>query len=267
MTLLPAVQKSATLREALEVMRETRLYHILVLDGDEVTGILSVVDALRALVEKLEAAGDVERVGALRSFFEERVERVSTRPVIVVEEGVSLRDAARIMHHHRIGCLPVIRGERVVSAICEPVIAEALAREGRRDPVYHHATRRVVYVEAESPLMEALGVMAEGGFRRLPVTERGVLSGLLTAPLAMTRLLEDPALLYREVREAAAEPPVLDPWVSVSEAAGVVAGNGLGAVVLVEAGSLAGIFTERDAVRVYASPATLIHSGGTRGTM
>ncbi len=250
--ILPAVQKTATLRDALEEMRRRGLYHLLVLDGDEVVGVLSVVDAARALVEKLEAAGDVERVDAVRSFFEERVENVSTRPVIVVEEGVGLRDAARIMHSHRIGCLPVIRGDEVTGAICEPDVVKALAESGDRRPVYDHATRRVVYVEPGATLLEALGVMTEGGFRRLPLVERGAVVGVATVHTLLEPLLDDPSLLFHEVRRFARRPVFVDAWSPVSEAAGRILESGVGAVLLEVGGVLAGIFTERDAVRVYA---------------
>ncbi len=242
----------ASIRDALAEMKKHRLYHLLVTRGNEVVGVFSVVDAMRTLVSKLEAAGDVERVDAVRSFFQERIENVATRPVIVVEEGVDLRDAARIMHSHGIGCLPTVRGEEVVGAICEPDIVKALAGSGRRDPVYRFATRRVVYVEPGALVMEALGVMAEGGFRRLPIVENGAVRGITTVHVIMERLVDDPRLLYENVSRVAREARLVKPGVGVSEAAREILESGIGAILLAEDGRVAGIFTERDAVRVYA---------------
>ena len=231
-------------------MRRHKLYHLLVTRGENVVGVFSVVDAMRSLVSKLEAAGDVERIDAVKSFFNERVENVSTRPVIVVDEGVSLKDAARIMHNHGIGCLPTVRGEEVVGAICEPDIVEALAEARIEDPVYMFSTRRVVYAEPTALVMEALGVMAEGGFRRLPVIEDGRVKGITTVHLLMEGLLEDPKLLYREVTRAMTDARLVEPETPVSLAAREILASSIGAV-LVARERIAGIFTERDAVRVY----------------
>ena len=207
---------------------------------------------MRTLVSKLEAAGDVERIDALKSFFDEKVENVSTRPVIVVEEGIGLRDAARIMHSHGIGCLPTVRGEEVVGAICEPDIVAALAESNLRDPVYRFSTRRVVYVEPSALVMEALGVMAEGGFRRLPIVEDGAVKGLTTVHILMEKLVEEPRLLYEDVSRAMVAARLVGPDAPVSRAAREVLESHVGAVLLEAGGKLAGIFTERDAVRVYA---------------
>ncbi|AEM38436.1 putative signal transduction protein with CBS domains [Pyrolobus fumarii 1A] len=250
--MLPAVEADARIADAIRVMREYGLYHVLVTSGERVEGILSVVDAARSFMEKLEAAGDVERVDAVRRFFEERVSRLATRPVIVVEEGVSMRDAARIMHSHRIGCLPVVKDDVVTRAICEPDVVRALVEEGRRDPVYRHATRRLVYVEYEATIMEALGVIVEGGFRRLPVLARGALAGITTVHMLMEALVANPKMLYEQVGRVMKPAVTVDLWTPVYKAAEEVLRSNVGAVILVEGGTLAGIFTERDAVRVYA---------------
>ena len=251
---LPAVPKSASIREALEAMRERGLYHVLVLEEDgSVAGIVSVVDMARRLVEDLEAAGDVERVDAVRRFLETRVEDIETRPVIIADADITLRDAARIMYSRGIGCLPLSRDDTIVGAVCEPDVVAALAEEPLRDPVYNHSTRRLVYAEDSDTVWEALGVMTEGGFRRLPVLARGALAGVTTIHMLVKAVTENPEALYesiapRHLREAT----TIDPRDPVPQAAARILVSGVGAVLLTVGGVPAGIFTERDAVRVYA---------------
>ncbi len=254
MTILPAVPRTASIREALETMRRMSLYHLLVLDDDgSVAGIVSVVDAARRLVEDLEASGEVERVNAVKRFLETRVEDIETRPVVIVDEGVGLRDAARIMSARGIGCLPVTRGNTVIDAICEPDIVAALAEQPLQDPVYNYSTRRLVYAEARDTLWEALGVMVEGGFRRLPVTANGRLAGITTIHVLIEAIIEDPNNIYEEISPRhAREATTVDPLEPVNRAAAKILVSGVGAVILAVGGVPAGIFTERDAVRAYA---------------
>ena len=63
------------------------------------------------------------------------VERVMTTDVVTVREDTPLEEAARIMADHRIGGLPVVRGEAVVGMITQTDLFQVfLEMLGARDP-------------------------------------------------------------------------------------------------------------------------------------
>lgn len=54
------------------------------------------------------------------------VEEAMTRRVITVEEDCPLEEAARILIDHKIGCLPVMRGDQLIGIITESDIFRAM---------------------------------------------------------------------------------------------------------------------------------------------
>lgn len=91
------------LAEALRLAREHRIRHLPVVSGGEVVGIVSDRDLRLALPSPLAPSGDdtaaVERTP---------IERVMTREVVTIGPYDSVEDAAKLMHRHRIGALPVV---------------------------------------------------------------------------------------------------------------------------------------------------------------
>lgn len=82
-----------------------RIRHLPVTRDGVLVGLVTHRDLLRAA-----ARGADESVPAAA---------VMTRDVQVVEPGTSLRQAARLMLGHKLGCLPVVEGERLVGLITE----------------------------------------------------------------------------------------------------------------------------------------------------
>ncbi|HEU0013355.1 MAG TPA: CBS and ACT domain-containing protein [Longimicrobium sp.] len=91
------------LAEALRLAREHRVRHLPVVAGGEVVGIVSDRDLRLALPSPLSTGGgdaaEVERAP---------VSRVMTREVVTIGPYDAVEDAAKLMHRHRIGALPVV---------------------------------------------------------------------------------------------------------------------------------------------------------------
>lgn len=106
-----------TLAHALRLTREHRVRHLpVVLNERELTGIVSDRDIRLAMPSPL-TVSDPER-----SEFLERtaVAAVMTREVITVLPGDTIEDAAKSLHRHRIGAVPVVdAGGRVVGMLSE----------------------------------------------------------------------------------------------------------------------------------------------------
>ena len=90
-----------TVDQALEIMEQRGLHHLPVLSAEgDLVGIVSEKDLLRATCD-------------------DQVEQVMTRKVISVTEYTAMEEAARIMSDHKIGCLPVLRDDKLIGIITE----------------------------------------------------------------------------------------------------------------------------------------------------
>ena len=114
--------EAATLRPgdkllvAEDVMRLGRIRHLPVVDGSgRLCGIVSQRDLLRsALLEHLRL--DTLTAGCPKAI---HVSEVMTRKVVVARPDMPLRDAAARMFRRKLGCLPVVEGDKVVGIITE----------------------------------------------------------------------------------------------------------------------------------------------------
>ncbi len=105
------------IEEAVKVMRENRVRHLPVIKKDDkLVGIITQTDVLQASPSPATSLSIWEINFLLAKM---QVRDVMTKSVIVVDEECPLEEAALVMAEHRIGCLPVVRGQRLVGIITE----------------------------------------------------------------------------------------------------------------------------------------------------
>lgn len=112
-TNLITVPPSATLAEARALMQEKRIHHIPVLDGDQLTGLISLTNVLAATDSFLRDDGSrihADEIG---------IEEAMVTDVATVDVSASLRHAALFLEKHKIGCLPVMDGGELVGIITD----------------------------------------------------------------------------------------------------------------------------------------------------
>ena len=102
-----------TLQQAAGKMREQQTGSLLVLDGQELVGIVTERDVLKAV--------------ATATPLDTPVSEVMSKDLITVEPGTSLREAARIMTERWIRHLPVLEGGRLVGIVSQRDLAGVLA--------------------------------------------------------------------------------------------------------------------------------------------
>ena len=102
-----------TLQQAAGKMREQQTGSLLVLDGQDLVGIVTERDVLNAV--------------ATATPLDTPVSEVMSRDLITVEPGTSLREAARIMTERWIRHLPVLEGGRLVGIVSQRDLAGVLA--------------------------------------------------------------------------------------------------------------------------------------------
>jgi len=113
-----------------------------------------------------------------------QVKQAMTKQVLVTSPNTTIRDVAKVMANHRVGCLVVMEENKIVGIITElDIIWKVVA--GDLDPkttmVQEIMSKKVVTVQADQTLEEASHLMIENEIKKLPVLEKDKLVGIITA--------------------------------------------------------------------------------------
>ena len=122
------VKRNDQLAVADTLMKQARIRHLPVLDEDGVVcGVVSQRDLFRgALLRALGYGGRAEE-SMLRQV---AVKEAMSAEIHTTGPDATLADAARVMMEHKIGCLPVVDGEKLVGIITETDFVRLVA-DGR----------------------------------------------------------------------------------------------------------------------------------------
>ena len=112
-TNLITVPPSATLAEARTLMHDNRIHHLPVVEGEKLTGLISLTNVLAATDSFLRDDGS--RIHAS----EIGIKDVMVTDVATVDVNASLRHAALFLERHKIGCLPVLDNSDLVGIITD----------------------------------------------------------------------------------------------------------------------------------------------------
>lgn len=111
------------------------------------------------------------------------VGEMMSRYIVRVSYDESAFRAAELMRRNKIGVLPVVRGNSVVGMVTDRDIVTrciALGRTPIETAVDRIMTQPAVTVEAATPVAEAMALMAKHQVKRLPVTQNGSLTGIVS---------------------------------------------------------------------------------------
>jgi acetoin utilization protein AcuB len=100
-----------------EMMREKRFRHLPIIDeAGNLSGLVTQRSLLRALPSDVTGFSRFEISYILGKI---TAKDVMTKHVITIGEDVAIEEAARIMADHKIGCLPVCSGDKMVGIITD----------------------------------------------------------------------------------------------------------------------------------------------------
>ncbi|MBI4459612.1 MAG: CBS domain-containing protein [Acidobacteria bacterium] len=105
---------SDTLLDAVLLLRRTNLRHIPILEDSRLAGILTDRDVARSAPSMLMSLSPQEYN---RVFEETLISKIMTRDPLSTTPDTPLADAVRLLHQHRLGCLPVVEGGQLVGII------------------------------------------------------------------------------------------------------------------------------------------------------
>lgn len=109
-----------------DIMRLGRIRHLPVVDGARLVGIISERDLFRS---SLAQALGYETKATRELMKSLRIRDVMVTQVITVTPDTDLKTAVKMMVDHKIGCLPVVEGDRLVGLVTETDILLQYCKE------------------------------------------------------------------------------------------------------------------------------------------
>lgn len=118
------VTPTSPLGEALRITRDHSIRHLPVIDENGLVGVVSDRDLRLAAPPVWATGSDYEE---LRQAFESKCVRdvMTVHAIVSTTEDTPIEDAARLLYEHRIGCLPVMRGNQLVGILTETDVMRA----------------------------------------------------------------------------------------------------------------------------------------------
>ncbi len=99
-----------------DIMRLGRIRHLPVVDGTKLAGIISERDLFRSsLAQALGYGGQASR-DLMKTL---RIKDIMVKEVATISPETELCQAVKLMMEKKIGCLPVVEGDRLVGLITE----------------------------------------------------------------------------------------------------------------------------------------------------
>ncbi|OHB79422.1 MAG: hypothetical protein A2W31_07330 [Planctomycetes bacterium RBG_16_64_10] len=131
-----------SVEEAVTLLRQRNVRHLLVMQKARLVGIMSDRDVKRVL-DPAQTKKRVMAIGGLYFLLEPiLVEEIMTRDPVTVPPSASVHEAAELMLKHRFGALPVVRGTRPVGIITETDLLRHYAAQVEPDEAGHRRPRK-----------------------------------------------------------------------------------------------------------------------------
>jgi CBS domain-containing protein len=93
------------------------------------------------------------------------------RPPLITTAEAPLREAVQLMREHRVGCVLVVAGARLIGIVTERDLLLKLEDTDLSRPVRDLMTPDPEVLSADDPIAYALNRMADGGYRHLPLVD------------------------------------------------------------------------------------------------
>lgn len=109
---------------------------------------------------------------------------IANRKPLTAPPRTTISSAARLMKKHHVGALMVVEGGRLTGIFTERDAVFRVLAEGR-DPAITHVSQVMTTnprtIDSDKAVGHALLIMHDGGFRHVPVVERGKPIGMISA--------------------------------------------------------------------------------------
>lgn len=118
-----------------------------------------------------ERSGPVTGPVVDRQTLRQPIRALSPRPPLVTTAEAPLREAVRLMREHRVGCVLVVEGARLIGIVTERDLLLKLDDADLSRTVGELMTPDPETLSEDDPIAYALNRMADGGFRHVPLVD------------------------------------------------------------------------------------------------
>jgi CBS domain-containing protein len=239
------VSSTEHIHKAIGLMRRTKSYELFVMEQDEVKGLLTIRDVLRAK----SVAGS--RISSL----------LTQTPHLSRNDSVS--DAARIMMDHRVRSVPVLESGKLIGQVTASSICNRMSMERRLNVNASTVmTSDPVSLREDDSAAKARTVMIQRSIDHLPVLRQRQIAGVVTSDGIVFRMTpsesitpesitsEKQALLDIRVSGLMAEPVISAPDADVCQVIEEMRRRETTYSLVALWGELQGIITYRDCVKL-----------------
>ena len=253
------IDKDRRLSDALSLLEKKKVDRLVVIEGGDVTGILTYADIADRLGVSKVIAVSIGRLHVSSAM-------TDSQSLITVSPSDDVTDVAQLMIEHGMSGCPVINQEnKLVGVISKTQISELVKKVEDVKVEDLMTSEGLLVVNPVERLIKARMEMLTAGYSGLPVIDGGRVLGLLTERTvaeAMARFsVEVPdkyrASQIRQIRVVDAmlkQPPLVSPEASISEAATLMLDSELNTLPVVGAGNqLMGIIGATDFTRFVAN--------------
>ncbi len=194
------------------------------------------------------------------------IREIMSPGLISITEKSSVEDALKLMYEKNVGGLPVVDEEnRIKALITEHDFAKLVAGVNTGIKVEEFMSPNVITANGQMSIEKTTRMMVQqGGFRKLPVVQDSILMGMVTASDIMRYLGSGEAfgkVVTGDIGEVMSQPIKIlvrrdlvstEKDADLGRAAETMMEKGVGALPVMENGSLVGIITKRDFIRAFA---------------
>ena len=235
------ITEDKTMGDAARVMGEKHIGSLIVVADHKPKGIVTERDLLSGILA-LGRDPAKTKVGTAMSW-----------PLVTISPDAPIKDAARIMMKRK-GRLAVMDKEKLIGIVSAsdfirslPDVPETVVK------VEDYMTTEVVIVDEEKSVADIAVIMGKERIGSVIVAAGGKPKGIFTERDLLTTFLKEGKSLAVAVKEYASTPLIVAPaWISIYEAAYIMADKHIRRLPLVEEEELVGIITARDLVEAYA---------------
>ncbi len=107
-----------------DIMKMKRVRHLPVVEERRLVGVLTQRDLFHAALSTALNFGEKAQKAFLKTVV---VKEVMTDEVLTIDPGADVKEAARLMIEHKIGCLPVIENGKLVGIVSETDLLRVVA--------------------------------------------------------------------------------------------------------------------------------------------
>jgi IMP dehydrogenase len=112
-------------------------------------------------------------------------EEIMTQDVVTVKEDTSIREAMEIMLQEAVSGVPVVDDDMVLMGVLSEKDVLTLLydkKELETGKVRHFMTEHTISFDKEDGLVEICDFLSKGLVRRVPITSKGKLVGIISIP-------------------------------------------------------------------------------------